>query len=405
MASVVLVVSLITFLHHVAAQMRGPVIPLHAVAHGATAAGVGVIVSAHMLVAAAGSIPLGRASDAWGRRPLLLAGIAMSAITSLLLAMVDDQVWLAAVYGLAGLGVAAFTPSALSLVGDAAAPGRAGQAYAWYSTAHYGAIGVGPFVGGLVAEWSGYRGAFLWSAATTVVALVVAVALPMSVPPRSTGQSHASFAEIRRDATVWGGWVVAASGMLLQGVVFTFFPLLGLERELSASAIGLVFLVLGVVNTAARFPAGWLVDRSGRPASCAIGGVLLTAMLTAVLPHAGGQVGLLFVVTAIGAATGIVGVATGVALSSAGPPAARGVVMGGYSTALYLGLAAGSLALGPVIAGHGLRVGFVTGGVAGAIGALLAALLWSTDRRRAGYADSAASAVPSRAASTRLPVR
>ena len=33
------------------------------------------------------------------------------------------------IYGLAGFGVAAFTPSALSLVGDAAAPGKAGHAF------------------------------------------------------------------------------------------------------------------------------------------------------------------------------------------------------------------------------------------------------------------------------------
>src|SRR6266508_2074254 len=75
--SVVLLVSLLTFLHYVGAQMRGPVLPLYAVAHCATATGVGVIVSAHMAVAAAGSIPLGRAADIWGRRSLLLVAIAL----------------------------------------------------------------------------------------------------------------------------------------------------------------------------------------------------------------------------------------------------------------------------------------------------------------------------------------
>ena len=76
------------------------------------------------MVAAAGSILLGRASDVWGRRPLLLGGMAVSAATSLLLPLVEGELALMTVYGLAGLGVAAFTPGALSLVGDAAAPGR-----------------------------------------------------------------------------------------------------------------------------------------------------------------------------------------------------------------------------------------------------------------------------------------
>jgi predicted MFS family arabinose efflux permease len=380
--SVVLLVSLLTFLHYVGAQMRGPVLPLYAVAHGATATSVGVIVSAHMAVAAAGSIPLGRASDIWGRRSLLLAGIAISAVTSLLLPLVEGEVALAAIYGVAGLGVAAFTPSALSLVGDAAAPGRAGHAYAWYSTAHYGAIGVGPFVGGVVAEWWGYRAAFLASAVVIAIALVVAIALPLGSAAPTTAQPRATFADIRRNASVWAGWVVAASGMLIQGVVFTFFPLLGDERGLTPSAIGMVFLVLGLVNTMARFPAGWLVDRTGRPAVSAVAGVLIASLATALLPHASSQMMLLVLVAVFGAVTGLVGVATGVALAASATPAARGLVMGGYSTALYFGLGLGSFALGPVITRHGYSVGFAVGGAAGVIGALAAAVLWSTAARR-----------------------
>jgi predicted MFS family arabinose efflux permease len=229
------------------------------------------------------------------------------------LPLVEGEVALAAIYGLAGLGVAAFTPSALSLVGDAAAPGRAGHAYAWYSTAHYGAIGVGPFVGGVVAEWWGYRAAFLASAVVIAIALVVAIALPLGSAAPTTAQPRATFADIRRNASVWAGWVVAASGMLIQGVVFTFFPLLGDERGLTPSAIGTVFLVLGLVNTMARFPAGWLVDRTGRPAVSAVAGVLIASLATALLPHASSQMMLLVLVAVFGAVTGLVGVATGVA--------------------------------------------------------------------------------------------
>jgi hypothetical protein len=50
--------------------------------------------------------------------------------------------------------------------------------------------------------------------------------------------------------------------------------------------------------------------------------------------------------------------------------------MGGYSTALYLGLALGSFALGPVITRYGYATGFVAGAAAGAAGAVVAAALW-----------------------------
>src|SRR5437762_413228 len=292
---VVLLVSLLTFLHYVAAQMRGPILPLYAAAHGATATGVGFIIGAHMMVAAAGSIPLGRASDLWGRRPFLLGGMAVGVFTSLLLPLVDGELALMMTYGLAGLGVAAFTPSALSLVGDAAPPGRAGHAFAWYTTAHYGAIGIGPFLGGLVAQWWGYRAAFVWSALGITIALLIGLAMPMRVAAHASPRSGATFADIRGNASVWAGWIVALGGLLTQGAV-----------------------------------------------------------------------------------SGTAGVAIGVGLAASTTPAARGLVMGGYSTSLYLGLALGSFGLGPVITHQGYAMGFAAGAAAGAIGALVAAFLWAT---------------------------
>lgn len=380
MIPVLVLVCLLTFLHHAAAQMRGPILPLYAAAHGATATGVGLIVGAHMAVAAAGSIPLGRASDLWGRRPLMLGGMAAGIVTSLLLPLVEGPLALAAIYGLAGLGIAAFSPSALSLVGDVAAPGRAGHAYAWYSTAHYSAIGIGPFLGGLVAGWWGYRMAFAGSAAGIAVALVVGLAMPVRAASKASASPGATFADIRGNAKVWAGWIVSVSGLLVQGVVFTFFPLLAHERGLTPAAIGLAFLVLGLANTAARLPAGWLVDRTGRCAPYAIGGVLIGSVATALLPHVGGRAAVLGLVAVFGAVSGVAFVAIGVALAASTTPATRGLVMGGYSTSLYLGLALGSFALGPVITHQGYAVGFAAGGAASVAGTLVAAILWVRGR-------------------------
>jgi predicted MFS family arabinose efflux permease len=301
----------------------------------------------------------------------------VSAVTSLLLPFFEGEVALTTIYGLAGLGVAAFTPSALSLVGDGAAPGRAGYAFAWYTTAHYGAIAVGPFLGGLAAQWWGYREAFVGSAIVVAATLVFGLAVPAPAAHTGMSQQGATFGDIRGNADVWAGWIVSVGGLITQGVVFTFFPLLAHQRGLTPATIGLVFLVLGLANTLARFPAGWLVDRTGRCTPYAVGGVLVASFVTAFLPSAPGQMALLALAAVFGAVSGTAGVATGVALAGAAPPASRGVVMGGYSTALYLGLALGSFALGPVITRHGYSAGFSVGGAAGAVGALIAALLWA----------------------------
>jgi len=104
--------------------------------------------------------------------------------------------------------------------------------------------------------------------------------------------------------------------------------------------------------------------------------VVAGCVATALLPHVTERGPLLALVAGYGVVSGTAGVALGVALAGAATPAARGLVMGGYSTALYLGLALGSFALGPVITRYGYAMGFGVGGFVGAVGAVIAAVLW-----------------------------
>jgi MFS family permease len=368
-------VCLLTFVHFVGAQMRGPIVPLYAVAHGATATGVGLIVGAHMAGAAVGSIPLGRAADIWGPRGFLTGGMAVGVVTSLLLPLVESEAALMAIYGLAGLGVAAFTPSALALVAHAAPPERAGRAFAWYSMAHYGAIGVGPFLGGLAAAAWGYRPAFVLSAVAIALALVAGFAIPF--PSHSSSRARDSrFTGLTGNKRVWAGWIAAVSGMLGQGVFFTFLPVLAHERGLTPAGIGVVFLAVGLANTLVRAPAGWLVDRTARSMPYAIAGVVAASATLALVPSVERFAMLVALATVFGALSGIAFVAISVMLAGSATPTTRGAVMGGYSTSLYLGLALGSFGFGPVItqAGHG--VGFAMGAGAGVIGTVIAVWLW-----------------------------
>jgi predicted MFS family arabinose efflux permease len=239
----------------------------------------------------------------------------------------------------------------------------------------------------MTAQWWGYRAAFIGSALGIAAALVLGLMIPRESGGAARAPSPAGFRDVLIDPTVWAGWILAVSGLFVQGVVFTFFPLLAQDRGLGPGAIGLVFLVLGLANTVARLPAGWLVDRTGRRAPYAVAGILVAAAATATLPLITGQTALLVLVAVFGGVSGVAFVAVSVALAGAATPATRGLVMGGYSTSLYLGLALGSLALGPVIASYGYAVGFAAGGAASAIGTVLAGLVWAGGARRGPAAE------------------
>ena len=166
-----------------------------------------------------------------------------------------------------------------------------------------------------------------------------------------------------------------ASGLFVQGVVFTFVPLLAQARGFGPASIGVFFLVLGLANTVARIPAGWAIDRGGNRGAYAVGGLAIASVLTALVPRLHDHAALLTLAALFGGVSGGAFVAISVGLSACAPPAVRGLVMGGYSTALYLGLGLGSLVTGPVIMRGGFESGFAIGGVVGGVGAVTAALL------------------------------
>ena len=104
--------------------------------------------------------------------------------------------------------------------------------------AHYGAIGVGPFLGGVAATAWGYGTAFVLSAVGVGLALVVGLAVPFPshVPTRAR---ESTFANVTRNRRVWAGWLAAISGMLqLESVIAAIcgkFPPAVAEKNVAAA--------------------------------------------------------------------------------------------------------------------------------------------------------------------------
>jgi MFS family permease len=357
-----LLACVITVVHYTGAYMRVPVFPLYARTHGASPAEVGAIVAAHMGLAALTAVPFGLASDRWGRARLLFAGTLASALTSFALAAASTRWALALAYAAAGLGVAAFTPAMMSLVGDAAEPGAIARAYGWYTTALYAGFGIGPILGGAAAERWGERPAFVAAGGVITLALALSAVLIPRVPLSPRSGSPGSLSAALANPKVLASWVVTVAGIGALGSVLTFFPLLARERGFGPAAIGLVLGVQALVNTVTRAPAGWLLDHSRARQPYVLAGILVAGLLTAMLPLAHRLEELLLVAAALGLALGVAFVAVGAVLTEATTPATRGVAMGGYSTAIYAGFAAAAFGLGPVMGTWGYGVGF---GVAG----------------------------------------
>jgi predicted MFS family arabinose efflux permease len=378
-----LLACVITLVHYTGAYMRVPLLPLYARAHGASPAEVGGIVAAHMGLAALTAVPFALASDRWGRARLLLAGTLVSALTSFALAGATTLRALALIYAAAGLGVAAFTPSMMSLVGDATKPGAIARAYGWYTTALYAGFGLGPILGGVAGERWGERAAFLAAGGIIIVAFALAAALVPRVPLPPRSAARRSMSAVMASPKVLASWIVTVAGIGALGSVLTFFPLLARERGFGPAATGLVLGVQALVNTATRVPAGWVLDHSRLRQPFVLGGILLAGLLTALLPLAHRLEEFLVLAGALGLALGVAFVAVGTVLTEATTPATRGAGMGGYSTSLYLGFAIAAFGLGPVMGTWGYETGYAVAGGCTAVMAVGATVLAQRNPRGA----------------------
>ncbi len=92
---------------------------------------------------------LGRLADRFGRKPLMVLGMAMAAITSFLIPGLGSLVVLAALWALQALCYAAGDPAEQALVADLTGGDQRGRAYGYYAMA----AGIGATFGPLVGGW------------------------------------------------------------------------------------------------------------------------------------------------------------------------------------------------------------------------------------------------------------
>src|SRR3954468_5517737 len=107
------------------------------------------------------TVPIyGRLSDVFGRKPVLLFGVAGFLVGSVLCAVAWSMVTLIIFRGPQGLAAGAILPTTTTIVGDLYEPAERGKVQGWISSVWGVSAIVGPTLGGFFAEYWTWRGIF-----------------------------------------------------------------------------------------------------------------------------------------------------------------------------------------------------------------------------------------------------
>ncbi len=141
------------------------------------------LVSVYLLSYAALSLFHGPLSDARGRRPVILAGLAVYLLASVGCALAGNLPFLLVMRGLQGAGAGASQIIGRAMVRDYFSGERAQKMMAQISMIFGLAPAVAPLVGGLILGWANWRAIFWFLVVWAAVMMIATMILPEPLPP------------------------------------------------------------------------------------------------------------------------------------------------------------------------------------------------------------------------------
>ena len=365
------------------------------------------IVLAYLLGITTCVVGAGRLGDLWGRKRLLLGGVALFTAASALCGLAPSLGLLVAARAAQGAGAAVMMALSMAFVGDILPKARTGSAMGLLGTMSAVGTALGPTLGGVLIAGLGWRFIFLVNLPLGLLAMALAYRHLPADRPRTSGPGFditgtlllaaalAAYALAMtlgrgRFGAINAGLLLAAGGgawLFLRVQARTASPLVrpamlrnqglgaGLAMNALVSTVMMATLVVGpfyltqalglgaaaagmtmsvgpLVSAACGVPAGRLVDRygAGRIARMGLAAVVAGTALLATLPAALGVAGYLGPIAVLTVGYAVFQAANNTGVMADVEARQRGLVSGMLNLSRNLGLVTGASAMGAVFA-------------------------------------------------------
>ena len=281
--------AVVVFLQWLGASAVIPMLPVYVRREGGSVAVAGAVMASFFVAGVVTQYPAGRLADRFGRRGVLVGGLAVYVVASAAFAIPSSPGVAVVLRGLQGVGAGAAEVASLALVAAVVAETHRGRAFGTIYAGATAGMAVGPLVGSVLGA---AHMAVIFAGTAAASAVGIGVALRLQVPVRAPAPAGRGAAptvtappEIGRTrrAALAGCLCAAAVFGLTSGVYDTCWTLLLDARHAAGWQVGLSWTLFAVPFAVVTRPAGALADRRGRR-PLALGGLAVAVALCAGYP-------------------------------------------------------------------------------------------------------------------------
>ncbi|QEM67703.1 MFS transporter [Geobacter sp. FeAm09] len=314
---------------------------------------------------------MGAWADRIGRRKVAAVSLGLYLFVSVSYLFTTSLTLITLLRLLQGIGCAMFRPMVVSLVSECTCDKRRATVMGTFDISFYGALSLGPLVGGILKDLWGFRGIFATLALLCITALAVAF---ISIPSHKDASSQPTHYETEH---LWGLLNITRHSSLrgLLAFIFgracgisllgAFLPIMLTARlGLNGTRAGLVMASSTLVMTLLLRPMGMLSDRAPRKSLVVAGGTAVS-LLYFLIPVAAGFSQILALAVGIGLFSVLSQPASTALLVEEGSRHGMGATVGTFNSVLNLGFVSGPLLGAGLQTTLGLTAVFYAAGVMG----------------------------------------
>ena len=274
--------------------LASPILSLYARDFGLNITMVGFIITIFAAARAVMDIPSGRISDAFGRRPTLIAGPVLLSAGSFGCGLATDFWQLLLCRAVQGAGSGLFNTASMVMLADISTTSNRGSNMSIAQGCLWVGFGLGPFIGGFIGQYFGMRSIFyVYGVLSLLSAIWAYLRLPETrpstdpdavVPNKINGHVTETVKQLKALLVDVNFMLICLVSlvvfMMSNGSRNQIFPLLASERlHISAAEIGIALSIIAGINVIFMFISGRLSDNVGRKPLILLGCIFLSLSL------------------------------------------------------------------------------------------------------------------------------